>query len=103
MTNLSIVLPTYNEKDNIIDLINKIKDVIQSYTYEIIVVDDNSPDKTFKKCKEYFINDKNIIMILRKTNYGLANSIREGIENAKGEYVVIRSDPVCLFHGFYPT
>ena len=53
MTNLSIVLPTYNEKDNIIDLINKIKDVIQSYTYEIIVVDDNSPDKTFKKCKEY--------------------------------------------------
>ena len=30
MTNLSIVLPTYNEKDNIIDLINKIKNVIQS-------------------------------------------------------------------------
>lgn len=89
MTNLTIVLPTYNEKDNIIDLINKIKNVIQSYTYEIIVVDDNSPDETFKICKEHFINDKNIKMILRKTNHGLANSIREGIENAKGEYVVI--------------
>ena len=51
MTNLSIVLPTYNEKDNIIDLINKIKEVIQKYSYEIIVVDDNSPDATFEICK----------------------------------------------------
>ena len=89
MTNLSIVLPTYNEKDNIIDLINKIKDVIQNHSYEIIVVDDNSPDDTFEVCKKYFTNDENIKIILRKANYGLANSIREGIENAKGEYVVI--------------
>ena len=89
MTNLSIVLPTYNEKDNIIDLINKIKEVIQKYSYEIIVVDDNSPDATFEICKEKFIKDENIKMILRRTNRGLANSIREGIENAKGEYVVI--------------
>ena len=89
MTNLSIVLPTYNEKDNIIDLINKIKDAIQSHSYEIIVVDDNSPDDTFEVCKKYFIDDENIKMILRETNHGLANSIREGIENAKGEYVVI--------------
>lgn len=89
MTNLSIVLPTYNEKDNIIDLINKIKEVIQNYSYEIIVVDDNSPDETFEICKKHFINDEKTKMILRKTNQGLANSIREGIENAKGEYVII--------------
>ena len=54
MTNLSIVLPTYNEKDNIIELINKIKDVIKNYSMEIIVVDDNSPDGTFEVCKKYF-------------------------------------------------
>ena len=89
MTNLSIVLPTYNEKDNIIDLINKIKNVIQDHSYEIIVVDDNSPDDTFEICKKNFLNDDNIKVILRKTNHGLANSIREGIENAKGQYVVI--------------
>ena len=89
MTNLSIVLPTYNEKDNIIDLINKIKDVIKNHSHEVIVVDDNSPDDTFEVCKKYFIDDENIKMILRKANHGLAYSIREGIENAKGEYVVI--------------
>ena len=89
MTNLSIVLPTYNEKDNIIDLINKIKDVIKNHSHEIIVVDDNSPDDTFEVCKKYFIDDENIKMILRKSNHGLANSIREGIENAKGDYIVI--------------
>lgn len=89
MTNLSIVLPTYNEKDNIIDLINKIKDVVKNHSHEIIVVDDNSPDDTFEVCKKYFIDDENIKMILRKANHGLAYSIREGIENAKGEYVVI--------------
>ena len=89
MINLSIILPTFNEKDNIIELINKIKEVIQNYSYEIIVVDDNSPDETFKVCKEYFINDEKIKTILRMANHGLANSIREGIENAKGEYVVI--------------
>ena len=89
MTNLSIVLPTYNEKDNIIEIINKIKDVVKNYSIEIIVVDDNSPDGTFEVCKKYFHDDKNIKMILRKTNHGLANSIREGIENTNGEYVVI--------------
>ena len=89
MTNLSIVLPTYNEKDNIIDLINKIKNVIQDHSHEIIVVDDNSPDDTFEICKKHFIDDESIKMILRKANHGLANSIREGIENAEGEHVVI--------------
>ena len=71
---LSIVLPTYNEKDNIINLIKQILEIL---TYienkEIIVVDDNSPDGTYLTCKSAFEKNDGIKVLLRKSNKGLAN------------------------------
>jgi dolichol-phosphate mannosyltransferase len=44
----SIIIPTYNEKKNILELINRIEKIMpKNEKYEIIVVDDNSPDKTW--------------------------------------------------------
>ena len=52
---LSIVLPTYNEKDNIINLIKQILEILKYIKdKEIIVVDDNSPDGTHLACKTAF-------------------------------------------------
>ena len=60
--NISIILPTYNEGDCILGVITEIKKYIPSnLKYEIIVVDDNSPDKTFNKVRDYFKRDKNIV------------------------------------------
>ena len=51
---VSVVLPTFNEKGNIIELIEQIVKQLNNpaFDYEIIVVDDNSPDKTGEICKK---------------------------------------------------
>ena len=55
MTELSIILPTYNEKDNIILLVNKIIRLLKNYKKkEIIIVDDSSPDNTYSLVKKKF-------------------------------------------------
>ena len=63
---LSIVLPTYNEKDNIINLIKQILEILKNIeNKEIIVVDDNSPDGTYLSCKTAFEKNDGIKVLLR--------------------------------------
>ncbi len=88
---ISVVLPTYNEKDNIIPLIKDIIKNIKKITknYEIVVVDDNSPDKTAEVCRKEFAKDKNVIIYVRKKNKGFASAILYGLRKAKGETVFV--------------
>lgn len=88
---LSVVLPTYNEKDNIFKLIEKIVDSIKKFTrsYEIIVVDDDSPDKTGEICKKYFKRKKEIRVFIRKKEKGFASAIYYGINKSVGDIVVV--------------
>lgn len=76
----TIILPTYNEADNIQELIQKLLKLTDA---NILVVDDNSPDGTVKKVKPH----KRVRVIVRKTNRGLTNSLREGITNANTDIV----------------
>ena len=48
MPQLAIVLPTYDERESLPVLISKIAEVLKDEDFEIIVVDDNSPDETWK-------------------------------------------------------
>ena len=84
----SVILPTLNEKGNIIQLIKKIRFIFSEIQqeYEIIVVDDNSPDGTHLACKTAFEKNEGIKILLRKSNRGLANSIADGIKICKGKY-----------------
>ena len=52
MFEISVIIPTYNESENIIGLIDEVQSQLEGYDYEIIVVDDNSPDGTHLKVKE---------------------------------------------------
>jgi dolichol-phosphate mannosyltransferase len=91
---VSVVLPTYNESKNIVNLVKEIIIVIdKKYQFEILVVDDNSPDETFKIVENEFKDDDRIIPILRITDRGFAKSIREGIDRAKyGQIIVMDTD-----------
>ena len=83
---LSIILPTYNEKNNINVLIKKILEILKDVdNKEIIVLDDNSPDETYLYCKKEFEKNNQIKLILRQNNRGLANSIGDGIKISKGK------------------
>lgn len=89
---ISITIPTYNEKENIGKLIPAIHDVLNGYEYELIVVDDNSPDGTAEVAEE-LSKIYPIRVLKRNGKLGLASAILYGFQNSKGEILgVIDAD-----------
>lgn len=84
----SVILPTYNEAGNIENLVVEIRKQLGRAKYEIIVVDDCSPDGTWKIAKGM---EKNGLcrLVLRKSERGLATAIMEGIEKSNGDYIIV--------------
>lgn len=91
LNKISVILPTYNEKGNIIELINEILKQLSvvEIQKEIVVVDDNSPDGTGKIVELSFAGDKNVKTFIRYGERGLATAIRYGIEQSTGDIIVV--------------
>lgn len=85
----SIILPTYNERENIQPLVNEILNNIANISHEIIIVDDNSPDGTGEEAKKLERKYNTVRTIIRTGAKSLAKSIKEGILNSNGEYIII--------------
>tara|TARA_B100000900_G_scaffold233342_1_gene198097 strand:- start:45 stop:734 length:690 start_codon:yes stop_codon:yes gene_type:complete len=85
---VSIIIPCFNEEKTISLVINKI---LSSYTgeKEIIVIDDNSNDKT-REILDSDLKDKIDRIILNDKNYGKGFSIRQGINIAEGDIILIQ-------------
>ena len=94
-TQVSIIIPTYNESQNILNILKSIGDIIPKNTItQAIVVDDNSPDGTGKIVEDYLKNVKKIAgytidIIHRTTKNGLSSAIVSGIQRATGDTIVI--------------
>lgn len=91
MYDLSIVIPTYNERKNIISLLEEIQRHLLDIHYQIIIVDDNSPDQTSTIIREYCRTkqDSRIISTKRIWRKGLSSAVVEGISIASGELIVV--------------
>ncbi|MCK4325309.1 polyprenol monophosphomannose synthase [bacterium] len=87
MPRVSVILPTYNEALNIKELIEEIVKNLEP-SFEIIVVDDDSPDGTWGVVSEIAKEDKRVRLLHRKDERGLSSAIAEGISLAKGEIVI---------------
>jgi dolichol-phosphate mannosyltransferase len=94
-TLVSIIVPTYNESQNIVGILKSIRDNLpKGIQTETIVVDDNSPDGTGKIVEDYIssikkIAENTIDVIHRKAKNGLSSAILNGIQNAKGDTIVV--------------
>ena len=91
---ISIIVPTYNEAENFCDIIKPIKNNLSEVNAEIIVVDDDSPDGTGTIVEEYIQstiqnNRHSVSIIHRKNRKGLGAAILNGVENSKGEVVIV--------------
>lgn len=87
MKRISIILPTFNEKENVLALIKAIHEHLNIYDHEIIIVDDNSPDGTYEAVMRE--EDARLKCLLRKKEKSLARSIRCGIEASDGDLLVV--------------
>ena len=91
----SIIIPIFNVEDYLEECVNSI--LSQSYkNYEIILVDDGSPDNCPKICDEYKQNYDNI-EVIHKKNGGLSDARNVGLQHAKGKYIIFidSDDFVC--------
>lgn len=88
MEKISVILPTLNERDNIINLIDAIESALGDRVFEIIVVDDDSPDGTWQLVEERSRKDPQVQLIHRVGGGGLTSALREGIEKSRGKIVV---------------
>jgi dolichol-phosphate mannosyltransferase len=88
MDHISVILPTYNEKEAVVPHAKKVAQVLKEagYPYEIVVVDDNSPDATAEAVRA--IENQSIRVIVRTHDRGLGLSIGEGVRQAKGNIIV---------------
>ena len=92
---ISIIIPTYNESKNIINILKSIgSNLPKNIHTEAIVIDDNSPDGTGKLVEDYLKNVKKIAdytieIIHRKAKDGLGTAILKGIQQAKGDTIVV--------------
>ena len=89
MITASIVIPTYNEANNIGRLIDRIAQVMEDQEFEVIVVDDSSPDGTSDKVKQRDDYNKTVHLIKRKSKLGLASAILAGCQKANGRYIIM--------------
>ena len=92
---VSIIIPTYNESQNIVSILKSIGEHIpKNIPTEAIVIDDNSPDGTGKIVEEYLQNVKKIAdytidVIHRTAKRGLSSAILNGIQKATGDTIVV--------------
>lgn len=87
---ISIIIPTYNERKNIILLLKNIQAILSknNNSFEVIIVDDNSSDGTGAAIKKEFQKKANIRLFVRKNERGLATALLSGINKTKGNIIV---------------
>lgn len=86
---VSIVIPMYNEEENVLKTLEIVEDNLKNFNdFEIIVVDDGSSDQTYPLAQEFQSNTSNIHVLKHPVNMGMGRALRTGFEKADGNIIV---------------
>lgn len=100
--NLSIVIPAYLAGRRILKTLKRISHYCrkETLTYEILVIDDASPDDTYEKAFAFAQRDPSLQVLQNDDNYGKGYSVRKGMLKARGEYLLFTDAdmPVSIQH-----
>ena len=86
---LSVVLPTYNERENVSALVPHVLDVLHDVPCEVIIVDDGSPDGTADVARGLGAADDRVRLIERAGKAGLSSAVFAGAAAAQGRFVAV--------------
>ena len=89
MRAITILIPTYNERNNIRSLIERLFLVMSGLKIQIIVIDDSSPDGTADVIREEFGSDDRVTLLERPNKMGLGSAILDGFKISHGDYIVM--------------
>ena len=86
----SVVVPFYNEQENIPPLYMKLTEVMDSIgePYELVFVDDGSKDNTFRVLSEIYEHDRRVNLIRLRRNFGQTPALKAGFDFARGEVII---------------
>src|SRR5260370_37063825 len=86
---LAVVLPTYNERDNIGPVLTALQQALAGLDYEVVIVDDDSEDGTAAVARHLAQSDSRIRVIQRINRRGLASTCVEGMKASRAAYLVV--------------
>jgi dolichol-phosphate mannosyltransferase len=84
-TTVSVILPSYNERDNIAEAISRVEQTLGSGLLEIIIVDDDSPDRTWEVVEQ--LDNPKVRLIRRINEQGLASALARGVDESSGQII----------------
>jgi len=90
MTKYSIVVPFHNEEENVTVLYARLKQVMEqvSDSFEMVLVDDGSRDRTYKLLEEIAAVDSRVLVVKLRRNFGQTSALSAGFDHASGEFVL---------------
>src|SRR5436190_20324125 len=86
---LSVVVPTLNERDNVVTLYSRLLAALDGIAWELIFVDDNSPDGTWDRARQLGRKDQRVRCLRRIGRRGLSGACIEGALASSADYVAV--------------
>jgi glycosyltransferase involved in cell wall biosynthesis len=90
MPRYSIVVPLHDEEENVTELYDRLKAVMeaQAQPFELVFVDDGSTDRTFRLLQEVAAVDSRVVVVKLRRNFGQTSALAAGFDNARGDYII---------------
>src|SRR5271157_3766191 len=90
MPRYSIVVPLHNEQENVPDLYDRLKAVMETNgeSFEIVLVDDGSRDRSFDLLREIAAVDSRVTVVKLRRNFGQTSALAAGFDHSRGEYII---------------
>src|SRR6201986_5524818 len=90
MPKYSIVVPFHNEEENVTALYDRLKAVMEQIgdTFELVLVDDGSSDRTYKLLEEIAAVDSRVLVVKLRRNFGQTSALAAGFDHSQGDYIL---------------
>jgi dolichol-phosphate mannosyltransferase len=86
---LTVVVPTFNERENVLEVVQRLDSCLRGYHWEVMFVDDDSPDGTADRIREMARQDRRIRCIQRIGRRGLSSACTEGMMASSAPYLAV--------------
>jgi glycosyltransferase involved in cell wall biosynthesis len=105
MLKYSIVVPFHNEEENVTEMYDRVKAVMENVgeSFEMVFVDDGSSDKTFPLLQAMAGVDSRIVVVKLRRNFGQTSALAAGFDHASGDYVIAMDGDLQHEPGDIPT